>query len=279
MSLKSITVLLITFASVQNITSAQERESLPVTLFSWNGDRESLGELEPISTDRPSFTEAVSTVGKGVAQLETGYTFYRNGDSQAHSWGEPLLRYGALYNWLELRIAFLPVTEYAGNSSISYPGINDFYFGSKVALTKQDGILPQTALIGQCIIPAGFGTVPGNTWLPGINYLYGWDLNEKIKLTGSSQLDRAAETDVSQYLEVAQSGNLKFELSEKVSTFTEFFALLPHSAHEKRPEYYFDCGLQFQISEDAQADMRIGTGLNAEADNLFAGGGLSFRFH
>ena len=36
---------------------------------------------EPLVTDRPDFTEASSTVGRGVAQLEFGYTYTYNDDA------------------------------------------------------------------------------------------------------------------------------------------------------------------------------------------------------
>lgn len=258
---------------------AQDRSELPAALFSWSGEREGFGELESIITDRPNFTEAVSTVGKDVAQIESGYTFYKNGDAQAHSWGEPLLRYGILYNWLELRIGLVPLTEFAGTSSISYPGNNDVYLGTKLALTRQEGLFPKTSVIGQCIVPAGFGSVPGNTLLPGVNYLYGWDITDKLWISGSSQIDRAAETGRDQYVEFAQSANAKLDLTDEISSYVELFSLMPHGASEKKPEYYFDTGLQYLITKDLQADMRIGTGLNTEADDLFAGAGLSMRFH
>ena len=53
---------------------------------------------EPLVTDRPDFTEASSTVGLGVAQLEFGYTYVFDDDgtvsTKSHSYPETLLRYG-----------------------------------------------------------------------------------------------------------------------------------------------------------------------------------------
>ena len=75
------------------------------TLFRWSSNPNITGgpDLdEPLVTDRPDFTEASSTVGRGVAQIEFGYTY--NYDSTAgqtervSSWGEPLLRYGIIAN-------------------------------------------------------------------------------------------------------------------------------------------------------------------------------------
>lgn len=57
-----------------------------------------------MATDRPDVTEASSTVGAGVLQLETGYTYVRDRSdikvSQSHSFPETLFRYGTPIDWL-----------------------------------------------------------------------------------------------------------------------------------------------------------------------------------
>jgi hypothetical protein len=80
------------------------------TLFKWTyGDGGEGGPdlNEPIVTDRPDFTEASSTVGAGVVQLEMGYTFFKNNDDGAdqktHSFPETLLRVGMFADWFEFR--------------------------------------------------------------------------------------------------------------------------------------------------------------------------------
>src|SRR5687768_10953213 len=53
------------------------------TLFQWGyGDGGEGGPdlSEPLVTDRPDFTEASSTVGLGVMQLESGYTYVYDSD-------------------------------------------------------------------------------------------------------------------------------------------------------------------------------------------------------
>ncbi len=63
---------------------------------------------DSIVTDRPDFTEASSTVGKGRIQLEAGYTFIRDRSggvtTTSHSYPEALFRIGALADWLEFRL-------------------------------------------------------------------------------------------------------------------------------------------------------------------------------
>jgi hypothetical protein len=57
--------------------------------------KERSGEEDHLDADRPHFPEASTTVGKGRAVLESGYTFTQKGDSfLSHSGPEALLRVG-----------------------------------------------------------------------------------------------------------------------------------------------------------------------------------------
>ncbi|MGE3408747.1 MAG: hypothetical protein AB7I37_18155 [Pirellulales bacterium] len=60
---------------------------------------------------------------------------------RTQSFGEPLLRYGILADWLELRLALFPLEQRtsAGGVSNSTAGIADLYTGFKFALTPQEG--------------------------------------------------------------------------------------------------------------------------------------------
>jgi len=61
---------------------------------------------QPLVTDRPDATEASSTVGKGILQIETGglYESYEDNavQSENYTFNTTLVRYGILEN-LELR--------------------------------------------------------------------------------------------------------------------------------------------------------------------------------
>src|SRR5262249_30520623 len=83
----------------------------PQTLLQWSyGSKEEDGKSkldEPLVTDRPDFTESPTTVGAGVIQLETGYTFTSDASGGVrtadHSFPEILLRIGIWEDWLEFR--------------------------------------------------------------------------------------------------------------------------------------------------------------------------------
>lgn len=258
------------------------------TLFQWSYGTSFSGGPdpdEPLVTDRPDFTEASVTVGRGVAQIEFGYTYTYNNDAgesvRSQSFGEPLLRYGILADWLEFRIAVFPVDERtaSGGVSNSTGGTEDLYTGFKIALTPQEGILPEMALIPQMNIPTGSNAFTSNSVEPGLNWIYGWEINDFISTAGSTQGNRRIdETTGEAYLEMAQSWTVAYSLSDDLGAYTEWFALIPSGADTAQTQHFFNGGFTYLISNDVQFDIRAGVGLNDAADDYFVGTGLSIRF-
>lgn len=257
------------------------------TLFQWSYGTSFSGgpDLdEPLVTDRPDFTEASVTVGKGVAQIEFGYTYSYGKNAvesvRSQSFGEPLLRYGILADWLEFRIALPPVEERTVTAGVSNStgGTEDLYTGFKIALTPQEGILPEMALIPQMNIPTGSSTFTSNSLEPGLNWIYGWELNDFLSTAGSTQGNRRIDDTADAYLEMAQSWTVAYTLSDKLGAYTEWFALIPSGAQTARTEHYGNGGFTYLISDNMQFDVRAGIGLNDSADDYFFGTGLSIRF-
>jgi hypothetical protein len=239
---------------------------------------------EPLVTDRPDFTEASSTVGMGVTQLEFGYTYTYDNDAgtnvRSQSFGEPLLRQGLFDDWLELRVGLFPTeqqTTTAGFSN-STSGTEDLYVGFKIGLTPQDGILPEMALITQMNLPTGSPAFTSGLIEPGLNWIYSWEINDFISTAGSTQGNRRIDATTAQdYLEMAQSWTIAFSCTEKLGVYTEWFALIPNNADTDQTQHYFNGGFTYLISNDIQFDVRAGVGLNDAADDYFVGTGLSVR--
>jgi hypothetical protein len=258
------------------------------TLFRWSyGDGGEGGPNldEPIITDRPDFTEASSTVGRGVLQLETGYTYIFDDDgttsARAHTAPEALLRVGVLADWLELRIAYTYLEETTSTTGVGRSTINgsdDLYLGMKLGLTGQAGILPEMALVPQMRVPSGSSEVSAGEVLPGANWLYGWDVTDFIATGGSTQANRRRDDVTAEpYLEFAQSWTINYALADRVGAYTEWFCLAPDGADTNHNENYFDGGFTFRPTNDIQFDVRAGVGLNDAAADMFSGVGLSFR--
>jgi hypothetical protein len=233
----------------------------------------------PLVTDRPDFTEASSTVGRGVAQLEFGYTFTRDDTAttqmESHSFAEPLLRYGIIAEWLELRIAANYATE--KTNGVKLNGTEDLYLGFKIGLTPQDGLLPEMALIPQMTAPTGASVFTADDVLPGANWIYGWELSDCLSTAGSTQVNRAID-DVtgSNYAEWAQSWTFAYTITEQIGAYTEWYAFFPETTAVA--EHYLNGGFTVLLNDDIQWDIRVGRGLSGAADDYFIGTGLSVRF-
>ena len=253
------------------------------TLFQWSYGTSFGGgpkRDEPIVTDRPDFTEASATVGKGVVQLETGYTYSFDGATgkRGHSYPESLFRIGILEDWLEFRILYNHTREsgfVGGGPAMASQAGDDLYLGFKIALTPQEDWLPEMAIVPQMTRPSG----TGGTFLPGLNWLYGWDICEWLATGGSSQFNRDIDGDTGRfYVEFAQSWTINFKLAEKLSMYTEWFCLVPAGADTSRTQHYFDGGFTYLVNNDLQLDIRAGVGASEASDDYFLGSGFSVRF-
>ena len=243
------------------------------------------GRDEPLVSDRPDFTEASTTVGRGVAQVEIGYTYTSNSDNgvrtRGHTYPEMLWRIGMLAEWLEFRIAYSAAAE----SSTAPPlprtdgrGSEDLYLGFKIGLTPQEGILPEMALVPQMTVPTGSSEFTAGLVLPGLNWLYAWDITEELSFGGSTQANRSVDDLGDVYLEVAQSFTVGVSLTERLGMYTEWFAFFPSGSIAARTQHYLDGGFTFSVTNDLQLDVRAGVGVSDASDDYFVGTGLVKRF-
>lgn len=269
----------------------QQARAQANTIFRWGtgdgGDTKNAAEklAEPLVTDRPDFTEASSTVGLGVVQLEAGYTYTYDADDKKssvnHSYPETLLRIGVLAEWFEARVGW----NYGetgettlGGSRFAGAGSDPLYLGVKLALTGQEGLLPEMGLMPQLTIPTGDDEETGDESLPGLGWLYGWDINDWLSFGGETQANRALETHSKRpYLEVAQSLTVGYELHDRVGAYTEWYVIAPDGAERVHTQNYFNLGTTFLVNDNLQLDIRYGVGLNEAADDYFSGAGFAWR--
>jgi hypothetical protein len=210
-----------------------------------------------------------------------GYTYASDDDgatiTKSHSYPEALFRLGMITEWLEFRLG----GNYAGEDDgfVESSGAEDLYFGFKVGLTPQAGFLPEMALVPQMTAPTGHHAFTADEALPGVNWIYGWELSDFVSTAGSTQFNRTVDEGSNEaYTEWAQSWTVSYSLSDRLGAYTEWFALFPHSAGTAQNQHYFNGGFTVQVSNDVQWDIRAGVGLNDAADDFFAGTGLSMRF-
>jgi hypothetical protein len=127
-------------------------------------------------------------------------------------------------------------------------------------------------------VPSGSDEFSANEVLPGLNWLYGWDVVQWLSVGGSTQVNRRLDDVTRQpYEEFAQSMTINYRLIERVGAYTEWFCLAPDGADTNHNENYFDGGFTFLVTDNVQLDARAGVGLNEAAADMFAGLGFAFR--
>ncbi len=264
--------------------SEPERLTCRSFLFVWPGqdcDDLRLNLCEPLVTDRPDFTEASSTVGRGVTQLEMGYTYFSdeaNGiRAKSHSYPEALIRQGLFRDWFELRVAYNAGSFNDGTTTIN--GSEDLYVGAKIGLTPQHGSLPEMAVIPQATLDTGSAGFTVGESLFGVNWLYSWVLSDSVSLAGSTQFNRSVDGGTAnKYTQWAQSVALGKSITDRFGGYLEWYAFFPDGADTDGVEHYLNGGFSYLISDNVQWDIRVGLGLNDRAQDFFTGTGLSIRF-
>ncbi len=251
----------------------------------WPGQSSDDAQLDldaPLVTDRPNFTDAASTVGRGVSQIEFGYTYFYSeaypGKGSAHTYPEAAFRYGALRDWIELRLRQSLITQdISGDSSTS---LGNTYLGTKLGLLPQYGLLPQVSVQPQMTLPTGSGDSRTEHILPGINTLFFWTLADKTFLTGSSQVNRSDTKDVSDINTIwAHSAVIGTQVDKRLSCFIEWYGIFRRSAPNNPDLHFADTGLMWLFDNNTQLDIRFGSRLQDRfGEELFAGFGMSLRF-
>ncbi len=242
----SASIAFLVGALCASVQAEEKKEEPQKTLFTWNSPAEIQGGPpsmdEPLASDRPDFTEASSTVGRGVVQLEMGYTYIHDaagpGSVSEHSFPEVLWRVGMFAEWFEFRIQYnhgAEVGRLAGLPDSSINGSRDLYLGVKLGLTPQQGWLPEMAIVPQMTVPTGDPEFSAEKVLPGLNWLYGWDINEFLSFAGSTQWNQNVDG-IEQYSSFAQSVTIGYTFTEKLGGYTEWFGIMPHDANDVLPE-------------------------------------------
>lgn len=240
-------------------------------------------EDEPLVTDRPDFTEASSTVGRGVVQSESGYTFTYNDSELDDSLTKEdifdiLLRVGITED-VELRFVWIYAGQHinSGPDAGAFDGAADLGLGTKINVSTQDALIPESAVILQSTVPTGAFVFSSREYEVGVNYLYSWELPCGWSLAGSTGVDTATDTG-DNYEIYHQSVALGIPIADGIGMYGEYFGLYTLNRDVDFPENFFNGGFTVLLNNDVQWDIRAGTGLNQAALDLFGGTGLSVRY-
>ena len=246
---------------------------------------------DDLVTDRPDFTESTTTIPIGRVQLEAGYTYtYDSGDgvrAQTHTYPELLLRIGLVED-VELRVGWLGwehteevfrIRNDDGRRVKTHDrndGGGDMDVGFKFHLFDQDGWVPDFAVLLDASMPTGADPHGSGDVDPGLGLLWAYDLTNDLSLGGNVNF-AAPTSDNGRYFETSASLAVGYSLTDKLGAYVEYFGFYP-SDRNQSDTHFANGGFTYLITNNLQLDIRVGIGLNDEADDLFTGAGVSWRF-
>ncbi|MEI8379321.1 MAG: transporter [Planctomycetota bacterium] len=279
----------------------------------WNNMRPNLFGIESsdewdfynlINTDRPDFTDATYSVGKGVTILESGYTYRKSEDSELHldrrQLPETLLRVGVT-DELEIRFKYVgyvmtSISDQTTGLKTSAFGNDDLQVSIKYEVLQQDDWRPMVTFLGGTTIPSGTGGISAYQTQPFANVVLGWGFRRWLYLKLSTGVDFVKTNDVTKVVEGSlqegplglnqvdnitqwhQSASLLFQATKRVGGFVEWFSFFSNNSGDNRASNFVDTGLFIYLTPNIQADVRIGERISDRVNSVFTGAGLSLRF-
>jgi len=237
-----------------------------------------VNDADVLVTDRPDATEASSTVGKNVIQIETGGLYESFKDNaikfESSTFNTTLIRYGVLSN-MEIRLGWdftEGVTKVNGNKLDNVTsGFSPLLLGVKIDIAKEKNGWPEIALIGHVfpLFTASNDYRPESTAVD-FRFSLSHTLSEKsslgYNLGGEWKSDSAAAAAI---YTVAYG----YSISEKIGMYLELYGDLPE---DNKANHYWDAGLTYLVSNDLQLDVYAGTSIT-EGQDILVGLGLSYR--
>ncbi|MEM9352612.1 MAG: transporter [Planctomycetota bacterium] len=246
---------------------------------------------ERIETERHDFTQSAVTVGRGIVQIEGGYSyFYKDVEEEiesAHTTPELLLRVG-LSEDIEFRVRWNYAWVFVEGEEDSI-GSEDLRYSLKLQMTRQQetGLLPTSALEIRGTGPTGGEAFSTGQAEFGLDYIYQWEVAEGVTLAGSTGFGTSGLGDFGllpeepadeRFNALSQSAVLGMELSEMNTLYTEWYALYSDGLEDEFVVSVFNIGVDHYLTEDFVVDFRAGVGLTEDSDDFFAGVGGGYRF-
>ncbi len=247
---------------------------------------------EPLTTDRPDFTESTSVVGLRVLQIEAGYTFTEDRENSErwtdHTAPELLLRIG-IHELVEFRLGWdgystTELNTFEPNDNgrtrdrqTHIDGSTDLSAGFKVHLIDQDGGIPDFGVIVETTIPIGTREKTSGDVEPEVKWLWAYDLSERWSIAGNINFAVPRSAD-GRFFQAASSVAVGYAVNDWLGAYVEYFGFYPDDRGSDCA-HYANGGLTFGLNPDVQLDIRAGWGLNEQADDFFAGIGMACRIN
>lgn len=246
---------------------------------------------ERIETERHDFTQSAITVGRGVVQIESGYSFfYKDAHDEiekSHTFPEMLLRVG-LSEDIEFRVRWNYAWQFIDEHD-DLAGAEDIRYSLKLQLSRESccHCRPTSALEIRGSAPTGGEAFSTDSVEFSFDYIYQWALMEGVTLAGSTGYATNGfgdfgfvpeEPALANFDVLTQSAVLGVELSESNTMYLEWFGVFSDGLDDEFTISVANIGIDHYVTPNLVVDVRAGVGLSEDADDFFAGVGGGYRF-
>jgi hypothetical protein len=246
---------------------------------------------ERIETERHDFTQSAITVGRGVFQVESGYSYFykdsRGTIEGSHTGPEMMLRYGISED-IEVRLRWNYVWQFI-DVEPDESGSEDLRYSVKLQMTQQPetGLLPTSALEVRGTAPTGGEAYSTGRVEFGLDYIYQWELAEGLTFAGSTGFGTDGlgdfglvpdEPTTERFTAMSQSAVFGLEVSESNTLYAEWFGIYSQGLDDEFVVSVFNIGIDHYFTDDFVFDLRAAVGLSEDSDDFFFGIGGGYRF-
>ena len=244
---------------------------------------------QPIETDRPDQTETSWTIPERRLQVEAGYAREWQADRDAvliaptSSSIGALMRF-AVFEGFELRGYGARIRVEPGTvvptvqpgpgphrpEEQTVSGIGDVAVGTKVAVVREAGFLPETSIIAHVTLPIGASAFRPSRLTPDVRGSFSHTFAEDLSLGYNLGISWGNGFEAPSFVYTLALGH---DLTHRIGAYAELFGIVPSDGPSQTA---IDGGLTWGAANHLQIDATIGLIMSSPAF-LTAGTGVSIR--
>jgi hypothetical protein len=230
----------------------------------------------PFSSDRFYQLPSPELMPRGQFQIESGFLFEKDrpGDAYLNSVNHntSLIRYG-LSEEIEVRLGAGFILQQTENGEVLQEsnGIVNMLVSSKIFVTREAGIIPQSAVLLDLYIPVRARDNDSDNLKPDVIYVTTNQPVHWLRILSNIGM-RFFDQDTHVFHYGVGAG---FYVIPKIAVFIQPFGKIPVA---QRAAHSISFGMMYRILTDLQLDTSYGLGLNDQANDQFFNIGVCLRF-
>jgi hypothetical protein len=236
---------------------------------------------DPLSADRPGLGDSSDVVGRGVWQIETGFSLEGDrdgGPSTAQEFTTPLLlvRVGVAER-IDVRLGVEGlVADSSGVAGSDWQsGRSDIELGMRWLVADQKQLGVDLTMMPLLSVPAGSERSTSHGYDPTLKLAWNRDLPRRFSLSGNVHVASLTSSG-GRFVQHAVSVAAGRELSARWAGYAELFTASAFERNGGRG-WIGDAGVTHALGSNVQVDVSGGVGLNDAAPDWFFSAGLVFR--